>query len=117
MLPQEAKTYFDTLWATQSADAAMSFSREQGEYEKAEFATGQGPGGAGFAARLSALYKEDLSRRAGVIAETLKKAMTKNPFLKVWIANGYYDLATPYFATDSTVRQMGLDPAVRGLHE
>jgi carboxypeptidase C (cathepsin A) len=47
------------------------------------------------------------------VAETLKRAMTKNPFLKVWVSNGYYDLATPYFATDYTVKHMGLDPAVR----
>lgn len=47
------------------------------------------------------------------VAQTLKSAMTKNPFLKVWIANGYYDLATPFFATEYTVRHMGLDPAVR----
>lgn len=48
------------------------------------------------------------------VAETLKRAMTKNTFLKIWIANGYYDLATPYYATDWTVRHMNLDPAVRG---
>ena len=47
------------------------------------------------------------------VAETLKKAMTKNPFLKVWIANGHYDLATPYFATKYTVEHMGLDPSIR----
>jgi carboxypeptidase C (cathepsin A) len=47
-------------------------------------------------------------------AELLHKAMSRNTNLKVWIANGYYDLATPFFATDYTVRQMGLDPAVRG---
>jgi carboxypeptidase C (cathepsin A) len=47
-------------------------------------------------------------------AEMLHQAMSRNPSLKVWIANGYYDLATPYFATDYTVRQMGLDAAVRG---
>ncbi|MDI1321013.1 MAG: peptidase S10 [bacterium] len=47
------------------------------------------------------------------VASTLKSAMTKNTFLKVWIANGYYDLATPFFATEYTVRHMGLDPAVR----
>ena len=51
---------------------------------------------------------------SGFREETLKRAMTKNPFLKVWVANGYYDLATPYFATDYTVKHMGLDPAVRG---
>ncbi|HVU17029.1 MAG TPA: hypothetical protein VHD32_08885 [Candidatus Didemnitutus sp.] len=48
------------------------------------------------------------------VSTTLKQAMTKNTFLKVWIANGYYDLATPFFATEYTVQHMGLDPAVRG---
>ena len=47
-------------------------------------------------------------------AEMLHQAMSRNTNLKVWIANGYFDLATPFFATDYTVRQMGLDPAVRG---
>lgn len=47
------------------------------------------------------------------VAETLKRAMTKNPFLRVWIANGHYDLATPYFATKYTVNHMGLDPTLR----
>lgn len=73
VLPPDAKTYFDTLWSAQSADAAIDFSRRQNEFEKAEFAKGRGPGGAGFAARLSVLYKEDLSQRASTIAATLKK--------------------------------------------
>jgi carboxypeptidase C (cathepsin A) len=47
-------------------------------------------------------------------AELMHRAMSRNTNLKVWIANGYFDLATPYFATDYTVRLMGLDPAVRG---
>jgi carboxypeptidase C (cathepsin A) len=47
-------------------------------------------------------------------AELLHRAMSRNTNLKVWIANGYYDLATPFFATEYTVRQMGLDPSVRG---
>lgn len=73
VLPPEANTYFDSLWSAQSADAAMSFSRRQSAFEKAQNARGQHPGGAGFAARLSALYKEDLSQRAITITETLKK--------------------------------------------
>lgn len=48
------------------------------------------------------------------VAENLKRAMTRNAFMKVWIANGYYDLATPYYATDWTVRHMNLPKAVRG---
>ena len=47
------------------------------------------------------------------VAESLHQAMSRNPFLKVWIASGYYDLATPYFATNYTVHHMNLDPTVR----
>lgn len=44
------------------------------------------------------------------VAETLRDAMSKNPYLKVWVANGYYDLATPYFATDYTFHHLGIEP-------
>jgi len=47
------------------------------------------------------------------VAETLRKAMTINPFLKVFVASGYFDLATPYFATDYTVSRLGLDESLR----
>ncbi len=48
------------------------------------------------------------------VAETLRKAMTINPHLKVFVANGYYDLATPYFATEYTINHLGLDASLRG---
>ena len=47
------------------------------------------------------------------VGETLREAMTKNPFLKVFVANGYYDLATPYLATEYTFSHLGLDPSLR----
>jgi carboxypeptidase C (cathepsin A) len=47
------------------------------------------------------------------VAETLRKAMTTNPFLKVIVANGYYDLATPYFATRYTFDHLELDESLR----
>ena len=46
-------------------------------------------------------------------AEHLRSAMHKNPYLKVLVMSGYYDLATPYFASDYTVDHMQLDPEVR----
>ena len=46
-------------------------------------------------------------------SDTLRAAMTQNPFLKVFVASGYYDLATPYFATDYTFNQMALAPSLR----
>ncbi len=39
--------------------------------------------------------------------------MTENPYLKVMIQSGYYDLATPYFASDYTVDHMQLAPELR----
>lgn len=42
------------------------------------------------------------------VAETLRGAMTRNPALRVFVANGYYDLATPYFATEHTFAHLGL---------
>jgi len=47
------------------------------------------------------------------VAETLRKAISVNPFLKVFVANGYYDLATPYFATEYTFNHLGLDPELQ----
>lgn len=42
------------------------------------------------------------------VAETLREAISKNPFLKVHVFNGYYDLATPYFATEYTFSHLHL---------
>ncbi len=47
------------------------------------------------------------------VGETLRAAMTYNPYLKVFVANGYYDLGTPYFATEYTFNHLGLDETVR----
>jgi carboxypeptidase C (cathepsin A) len=43
----------------------------------------------------------------------LRSAFAKNPYMKVFVASGYYDLATPYFATEYTLSHLGLDPSLR----
>jgi len=45
--------------------------------------------------------------------EAIESAFAKNPYLHLFIASGYYDLATPYFATDYTVRHLSLAPETR----
>ncbi len=47
------------------------------------------------------------------VGETLRAAMTYNHHLKVFVANGYYDLGTPYFATEYTFNHLGLDEELR----
>jgi len=57
-------------------------------------------------------YREFENRYVNV-GETLRSAMTQNPHLKVFAANGYYDLGTPYFATEYTFNHLGLDEKTR----
>ncbi len=47
------------------------------------------------------------------VAETMRKAMTQNPYLRVFVANGYYDLATPFFATEYTLQHLQLEPELQ----
>ncbi|HEX8172542.1 MAG TPA: peptidase S10 [Thermoanaerobaculia bacterium] len=47
------------------------------------------------------------------VGETLRAAMTQNPYLRVMVANGYYDLATPFAATNYTFARMQIEPELR----
>ena len=44
---------------------------------------------------------------------SLKDAMSKNPYMRIMLAQGYYDMATPFFAAEYTVSAMNLDPTLR----
>ena len=48
------------------------------------------------------------------VAEDLRQAMTQNPHLKVFVASGYYDLATPFAGSEYTFDHIGLDQSLRG---
>jgi carboxypeptidase C (cathepsin A) len=43
-------------------------------------------------------------------SQGLRRAFAKNPFLQVYVAEGFYDAATPYFAVEYTLNHMGLTP-------
>ncbi len=46
-------------------------------------------------------------------SEALRSAFAKNPYMRLFVASGFYDLATPYFATEYTLNHMELDPETR----
>lgn len=46
-------------------------------------------------------------------ATALRQAMVKNPYLKVLVIEGYYDLATPYYAVNYTMDHLDLTPEFR----
>ena len=45
------------------------------------------------------------------VSSDLRSVVTKYPAMKVFVASGYYDLATPFFATEYTLHHLGLDPS------
>jgi carboxypeptidase C (cathepsin A) len=47
------------------------------------------------------------------VAHDLRDVLTANPYLRVFSANGIYDLATPFFATEYSLAHLGLDPALQ----
>ncbi len=47
-------------------------------------------------------------------ASALRQAMVKNPYLKILVMEGYYDLATPYFAANYTIDHLDLSQKYRG---
>lgn len=51
--------------------------------------------------------------RAVTVAGALAKAMRANPFLKVYVACGYYDGATPYFAAEHTLAHLAIPDHLR----
>jgi len=53
---------------------------------------------------------EDFKNSYVDVSETLRETMSRNPFMKVYVGNGYFDLATPHFATEYTFAHLGLDP-------
>ncbi|MCB0826699.1 MAG: peptidase S10 [Armatimonadetes bacterium] len=46
------------------------------------------------------------------VSDALRKAMSRNPYMGVFVASGYYDLATPFFATEYTLSHLGIDPVL-----
>ena len=51
----------------------------------------------------------DFSNRYASVGETLRRALAMNAHMRVLIANGYYDFATPHFGSDYTFDHLGVD--------
>jgi carboxypeptidase C (cathepsin A) len=52
----------------------------------------------------------DYQNRYATMVDRLRGAMARNPYLKVFVANGYYDMATPFFGTEHTFAHLGWEP-------
>jgi carboxypeptidase C (cathepsin A) len=46
------------------------------------------------------------------VSPNLERAFAKNPYMRLFVAEGYYDAATPYFAVEHTLSHLSVDPKV-----
>ena len=46
------------------------------------------------------------------VVPNLERAFAKNPYMRLYVAEGYYDAATPYFAVEYTLSHLSIDPKV-----
>jgi len=56
----------------------------------------------------------DFEGRAVCVTDALSEAMRTNPHLKVHVAFGHYDGATPYFAAEHTLAQLKIPQELQG---
>jgi carboxypeptidase C (cathepsin A) len=50
---------------------------------------------------------ETFTGRYATQVDALRGAMARNPYLRVHVTNGYYDMATPFFGTEYTMNHLG----------
>ena len=62
---------------------------------------------------ISAPWNYNVTNQYADTSISLKDAMGKNPFMKIMVAQGYYDMATPFYAAEYTISAMNLDPTLR----
>ncbi len=57
---------------------------------------------------------KDFANRYVNVGASLRRAMHANPHMRVYVASGYYDLATPHAAGDYTLSHLGVRDALQG---
>ena len=50
------------------------------------------------------------------VTPSLERAFAKNPHMKLYVAMGYYDAATPYLAAQYTLDHLAVDPRIRAAN-
>jgi carboxypeptidase C (cathepsin A) len=86
----------------ETTDAYRPSADSIGQWDWKHRPTSGGPGGGGG------------EQAQPYVAADLASAIRKNPHLRVFSANGYFDLATPFFATEYDLSHMNLDPELKG---
>jgi carboxypeptidase C (cathepsin A) len=93
--------YLERELKWESTDTYRPSAGSIGQWDWKHKPAGSGPGPMG-------------TQQLPYVAGDLGAAIRKNPHLRVFSANGYFDLATPFFATEYDLDHMDLEPELRG---
>lgn len=56
---------------------------------------------------------DDFSNKYLNLIDELRETMARNPFMRVLVANGYYDFATPFGGTEYSFAHLGFEPTFK----
>lgn len=62
---------------------------------------------------ITAPWNYNVTNQYADTSVSMKDAMAKNPYMQVFIGQGYYDMATPFYAAEYTISALNLDPSLR----
>ena len=62
---------------------------------------------------ISAPWNYNVTNQYADTSIPMKDAMAKNPYMKIFVAAAYYDMATPFYAAEYTISALNLDPSLK----
>lgn len=62
---------------------------------------------------ITAPWNYNVTNQYADTSVSMKDAMAKNPYMKVLVAQGYYDMATPFYAAEYTMSALNLDASLK----
>ncbi|MFT3745025.1 MAG: hypothetical protein QM785_12120 [Pyrinomonadaceae bacterium] len=62
---------------------------------------------------ISAPWNYNVTNQYADTSIPMKDAMAKNPYMKIFVGAGYYDMATPFYAAEYTISALNLDPSLK----
>ncbi len=62
---------------------------------------------------ITAPWNYNVTNQYADTSVSMKDALAKNPYMKIMVAQGYYDMATPFYAAEYTISALNLDASLK----
>lgn len=62
---------------------------------------------------ITAPWNYNVTNQYADTSVSMKDVLAKNPYMKIMVAQGYYDMATPFYAAEYTISALNLDASLK----